>query len=123
MKKNNFDIKPKQDNQKMEELYNRNIDMTNSENNIDFSKLTNEQLDRIMEQLQAQKMENEKRESEKAIQNNEQPQLDPMTQTLEEIRQKDAEQKAVFREQEQKFEKMLTGRDIVYYPKIDVSLD
>ena len=87
--------------------------------NIDLRNMTNEQLTMLMEQLQTQITENDQKEAK----SNAKQQQDPMLQTLEEIRQKDAEQQAIFREQEQKFEKMLTGRDIVYYPKINVSLD
>ena len=120
------DIKPKIVSSDMDEkLSNPIIEMKNSENkNIDFSNMTNEQLNMIMEQIQAQQKENERQNI------NEQPQKDSMTLALEEIREKIAEeeakneeQEAAFRVQEQLFEKLKTGRDIVTYPKISVSLD
>ena len=102
------------------------IGMNNSENTIDLKNMTNEQLALLKEMIQKQETENE----DKRQKQNEQPQQDPMKQVLDEIRQKDAEQQAkdekqeaAFRVQEQKFEKSKTGRDIVYYPKIGVSLD
>ena len=114
------DLKPKQEIINMEKLSKPIIYMNNSENkNIDFSNMSNEQLDRIMEQIQRQKTENEL-ERQKI---NEEPHLSPLEQALEEIRQKDAEIQERDDEIERKYEKMLTGRDIVVYPKIDVSLD
>ena len=99
--------------------------MNNSKNeNIDVSKLSSEQLNKISEQVKQQLTENEKKENDqKEAAANEQPKLSPFEDTLQEIRRKDAEQQAIIEEQERKYEKMLTGRDIVVYPKISVSLD
>ena len=87
-----------------------------------------EQLQQQNKELAAKQKPNQKEnEGQKS---NEQPQKDPMQQAIDEVRQKDDEFQAInreqderFRQQEQKFEKARTGRDILYYPKIAVSLD
>ena len=124
-------------NNDMEKLYNSIVGMNNAnqikENqNLDISKMSSEQLDKMMELIQQQKAENEKKDAKKVKQQkedqkreqaNNQPQLSPLEETLIEIRQKDAEQQAIEDEQERKYVKMLTGQDIVVYPKENVSLD
>ena len=84
--------------------------------------MSSEQLDKIMEQIQRQKDENERKEKETEVQNDK-PKLSPLEETLQEIRQKDAELQAQEDEQERKFVKVTTGQDIVVYPKENVSLD
>ena len=84
------------------------------------------------QQTNKQKLIDEKLEAEFRVQEQKfkKPRADSMKQTIEHARlqadkQKEADEKleAEFRVQEQKLEKSMTGRDIVYYPKIGVSLD
>ena len=67
--------------------------------------------------------ETEKREKKVVKQKSDQLQLTPLEETLIEIRKKDTELQARTDELERKYVKMLTGQDIVMYPKENVSLD
>ena len=118
---------------------------SNSENRSDgktpqdYTKLTQEQLIQLLQsrdrQLAAVKQKPKKRKTENDrkmanIKQNKTKKVDPLKQTIEQIRKQiadqvevDEKQEAAFKIQEQKFEKSRTGRDIVYYPKIGVSLD
>ena len=105
----------------------------------DYTKLTQEQLIELLrsrdQQLAAvkQKPNEGKTENDRKMANTNRKKtekVDPLKQTIEQIRKQiadqvevDEKQEAAFRVQEQKMEKSKTGRDIVYYPKIAVSLD
>ena len=100
----------------------------------DYTKMTHEQLIQLLQskdqQLAAVKQKAAKKKPKKQKPKKEQPQHDPMKHTIQEIRKQIEEQveidekhEAAFLDQEQKFEKSKTGRDIRYYPKISVSLD